>query len=61
MPFKSEIDQTKSGVAAIAFCIVHTLAESDPTIRHRLRLRLEEWYQKLADRGEPHGACGGEF
>lgn len=54
--FKSEIDQTKAGVAAIAVCIAQTLAESDPTIPERLKPRLDHWYHELSDRGEPHGA-----
>ena len=54
--FKSAVDQTKSGVAAIALCIVQTLAESDPTFRERIEPRLADWYRRLSERGEPHGA-----
>ena len=56
MKIKTEADQLKAGVAALAVCIVQTLCESDPTIPERLEPRLVDWQEKLADRGEPHAA-----
>ena len=55
-PIISEIDQAKSGAVAIAVGIVQILAESDSTIPGRLNTYAAEWYEKLSERGEPHGA-----
>lgn len=55
-PYRSEIDQTKAGVVALALCVVQTLDESDPTIRDRLLPRLDKWYHLLEERGDVHGS-----
>lgn len=55
MGFKTDIDQTKAAMAAVAACIVQTLHESDPSFLERFEPRLEEWYRAMQERGESHG------
>ncbi len=54
--FKTEADQLKAGVAALAVCIAQTLRVSDPNFPVQLESRLADWEEKLADRGEPHAS-----
>lgn len=54
--FKTEADQLKAGVVALAVCIAQILRESDPKIPERLESLLAGWEQKLADQGEPHAS-----
>jgi hypothetical protein len=48
---KSDLDEVKSAVTALAACIVQTLAESDPSFQGRFEARLAEWYATLREEG----------
>ena len=44
-----ELDQIKTGAAALGLCIARVLTESDPTTRQRIVEETERMHKHLAD------------
>jgi hypothetical protein len=46
---QSDLDQLKTGVAALVACIVQTIEESDPSFRGRFEQKVSDWYHYLRE------------